>query len=147
MKIRAMLICLLMVISAVTSAQKVKYKDIFEFLEKKQYDVAEPLLKKYLETEQENPNAFLYMGIITMEKYAKMDPADAQAMAVRDEAVRYLHQAKQGITEKEVSKNEKYYAIYRRRNIRTGEMGVIHGDVITDIEGRISRLMGDSSGN
>jgi hypothetical protein len=124
-------------------SQKVKYKDIFPLLEKKQYDAAEPLLKKYLEKEQDNPNAVLYMGIIQMEKYFKLQSTDPQgAGKAKDEAIRYLTQAKNEVNEWEVSKNEDYYTYYKRRNVRTGKVEVNASDVTYDIENRLKKLNG-----
>ena len=140
---RPIIILVIMLLGGVPAiAQKVKYKDIFALLKSKQYDAAEPLLKKYIETETDNPNAYLYLGIIMSEKYAKMGAEGAQASAVRDEAQDYLVKAKMGITEKEVSRNEEYYAIYKRRNLRTGKIEVTVSDIVTDIDNRLARLSG-----
>jgi len=45
----------------VTYGQKVKYKDIFALLNSKQYEQAEPFLKRYLRENDDNPNAYLLM--------------------------------------------------------------------------------------
>lgn len=125
------------------SQKKIKYKDIFPLLEKKQYETAEPLLKKYLENEKDNPNAVLYMGIIQMEKYFKIQGTDPQgAKTAKDDAIRWLTQAKQDVNEWEVSKNEDYYSYYKRRNVRTGRVEVNASDVAHDIESRLKKLNG-----
>ena len=49
-------------------AQKVKYKDLIVLLTSKQYEKAEPFLKRYLKENDDNPNAYLYMGIVFQEK-------------------------------------------------------------------------------
>ena len=54
-------------------AQKVKYKDLIELLNAKQYEIAEPFLKKYLKDNTTNPSAYIYMGIIFQENAAKND--------------------------------------------------------------------------
>lgn len=144
MNTRSTIFLVIMLFSGVTAiAQKVKYKDIFALLKNKQYDAAEPLLKKYIETETDNPNAFLYLGIILTERFDKMLTEDAQASIVREAARDNLVKAKMGITEKEVSRNEEYYAIYKRRNLRTGKIGVTLSDVITDIDNRLAKLSED----
>ncbi|HEY0769095.1 MAG TPA: hypothetical protein VGD31_02085, partial [Sphingobacteriaceae bacterium] len=63
---------LLLLISSATFGQKVKYKDIFQLLSSKQYEQAEPFLKRYLKDGDES-SAFLYMGIIYQEKATKTD--------------------------------------------------------------------------
>src|SRR4051794_11714234 len=63
----------LLLAPACVYGQKVKYKDIFGLLSTKQYETAEPFLKKYLKENDDNPNAYLYMGIILQEKSSKMD--------------------------------------------------------------------------
>src|SRR5687768_16866303 len=88
-------------------AQKPKYKDIYALLEKKQYEAAEPLLRKYLETDKFNANAFLYMGIISMEKYYDPKLQDEQARnQAKNDAIYFFKQAKLWLNKKEVAKNE-----------------------------------------
>ena len=58
----------LMLCISTVYGQKVKYKDIWGLLSTKQYETAEPFLKRYLKENDDNPNAFLYMGIIYHEK-------------------------------------------------------------------------------
>src|SRR5687767_14514428 len=67
------ILVMLLCISFASQAQKVKYKDIFGLLSTKQYESAEPFLKKYLKENDDNPNAFLYMGITFHEKAGKID--------------------------------------------------------------------------
>src|SRR6267142_2371606 len=55
-------------------AQKVKYKDLVVLLTSKQYEKAEPFLKRYIKENDDNPNAHLYMGIVFQEKAAALDP-------------------------------------------------------------------------
>ena len=144
MHIRPIALLVIMLFCSVTAiAQKVKYKDIFALLKNKQYDAAEPLLKKYIETETDNPNAFLYLGIILTEKFDKMQTEEAKSSTVREAARDYLVRAKMGITEKEVSRNEEYYAIYKRRNLRTGKIEITLSDIITDIDNRLAKVSED----
>lgn len=139
-KNKRIVFCLLLLLTGIaTNAQKLKYKDIFDLLETKQYEVAEPLLKQYLEKEQDNPSAFLYMGIILMDKYYKTPEAEI-AKQIKNEAITSFEQAKLKLNEREVSKNEKYYSTYKRRNVRTGNMEVRLSDIVLDIDNRINRL-------
>jgi hypothetical protein len=123
-------------------AQKVKYKDIFGLLSTKQYEQAEPFLKKYLNVNDDNPNAFLFMAMIFQEKSAKMDvlKQTREAMYFGDSAMLYYDKAYKTIDEKELRKNKEYYQAYNRRDLRTGEFGVKLSDVQFDIEKRIQAL-------
>ena len=47
-----------------SAQKKIKYKDIFGLLNVKQYEQAEPFLKSYLKENDDNPNAYLFMGTI-----------------------------------------------------------------------------------
>jgi hypothetical protein len=122
------LIKFLLIIFVVPSlqAQKVKYKDIFGLLSSKQYEQAEPFLKKYLQENDDNPNAFLFMGIIYQEKSLKNDILKQLPIVVKntDSAVYFFNKAKSTINEKEIKRNDEYYQAYTRRDLRTGEFGV-----------------------
>jgi hypothetical protein len=52
------IVALMLLVSSAAHAQKVKYKDIFGLLKTKQYEAAEPFLRKYLKENDDNPNAF-----------------------------------------------------------------------------------------
>src|SRR5688572_12564016 len=106
--------------------QKVKYKDIFGLLSSKQYESAEPFLKKYLKENTDNPNAYLYMGIIYQDRANKDDilKNTRKTIAYMDSAIYFYDKAYKGLTEKEVKRNDEYYQLYNRRDLRTGEFGV-----------------------
>lgn len=119
--------------------QKIKYKDLFVLLSAKQYKEAEPFLKKYLKTNDDNPNAYLYMGLILEDKASHADilKETERYTALLDSAVLYYGLATKGMTEKEVSRNDEYYQMYNRRDLRTGKFGVKHSDVMLDLETRM----------
>lgn len=123
-------------------AQKVKYKDLFILLSAKQYDQAEPFLKKYLRDNDDNPNAYLFMGNIYNDKAAKKDMLLQTELMIQDmdSAVFFYHKATSGLTEKEVSRNEEYYEAYSRRDLRTGKFEIKLSDVKFDVEKKIQGL-------
>lgn len=137
--IKALLFCLL-----VSSAygQKIKYKDIWGLLNTKQYESAEPFLRRYLKENTDNPNAYLYMGIIFQEKSSKDDvlKQTLRMTANMDSAIFFYDKAYKTITEKEVKRNDEYYAMYNRRDLRTGEFGVKLSDIQFDLEKKIEGL-------
>lgn len=124
------------------SGQKVKYKDIFGLLNTKRYEEAEPFLKRYLKETSDNPNAFLYMGIIYQEKSAKNDvlKETKSALMYMDSAIYFYDKANKSITEKEIKRNDEFYQAYNRRDLRTGEFGVKLSDIQFDLEKKIEGL-------
>lgn len=123
-------------------AQKVKYKDLYGLLSTKQYEAAEPFLKRYLRETTDNPNAYLYMGIVFQEKSMKDDILrnTSRMISSMDSAVIFYDKAYKSITEKEVRKNSEYYQAYNRRDLRTGEFGVKLSDIQFDLEKRMEGL-------
>lgn len=130
---------LLILASPAVRGQKIKYKELFVLLSARQFTDAEPYLKKYLKDNTDNPNAYLYMGLVLEDKAAHVDilRETERYAGLLDSAVLYYGLATKGMTEKEVSKNEEYYQMYNRRDMRTGKFGVKHSDVILDLETRM----------
>lgn len=122
--------------------QKVKYKDIWGLLSTKQYEAAEPFLKKYLQETTDNPNAFLYMGIVYQEKSLKDDvlKQTKRVIATMDSSIVYYDKAYKTITEKEIKRNSEFYQAYNRRDLRTGEFGVKLSDIQFDLEKKMEGL-------
>lgn len=122
--------------------KKIKYKDIWGLLSTKQYEAAEPFLKAYLKDNDDNPNAFLFMGIIFQDKSGRDDVLKQTDLAIArmDSAIRFYDKAYRTITEKEIKRNDEYYQAYKRRDLRTGEFGVRLSDVQFDIEKRMEAL-------
>lgn len=124
------------------SQKKIKYKDIWGLLSTKQYEAAEPFLKKYLAENNDNPNAYLHMGIIYQEKSLRGDVLKQTRRTIQqtDSAITFYQKAYSSITEKELKRNDEYYQAYNRRDLRTGEFGIKLSDVQYDIEKRIEML-------
>jgi hypothetical protein len=123
--------------------QKVKYKDIYSLLSTKQYEAAEPFLKQYLASEQDNPNAFLFMGIIYQEKVAACHALrETQSLVTyADSAIHFLGKATSLLTERELKRNAEYYQAYNRRDLRTGEFGIALSDIQFDLQKRKEALL------
>jgi hypothetical protein len=135
------LVCFLMT-GYFTLAQKVKYKDLYLLLNAKEYAKAEPFLKKYLKDNDDNPNAFLFMGIIYQEKVNKADVLKQTEIFISnaDSAVIFYDKANKTITEREIRRNDDYYEAYKRRDLRTGDFGIKLSDIQFDLEKRIQGL-------
>jgi hypothetical protein len=125
-----------------SAQKKIKYKDIFGLLNTKQYEQAEPFLKTYLKENDDNPNAYLFMGIIYHEKSVKDDvlKQTALSLAHMDSAIQNYTKAYQTITEKEIKRNDEFYQAYNRRDLRTGEFGVKLSDIQFDVEKKLEGL-------
>ena len=113
-----------------SNAQKVKYKDLFQLLEAKKYDQAEPFLRTFLAAPKNagHPNAHLQMGKIY------------QARFYADSAITHYKKARSLLDEKEVRKNDVYYQAYLRRDLRTGKIGIKVSDVTFDLEKKVEVL-------
>jgi phage anti-repressor protein len=135
-------IFILSCISVESRAQKVKYKDLIELLKVKQYEKAEPFLRRYLKENDDNPNAFLYMGITLQEKAQANDVLKHTDILIArcDSSVMFFDKAYNMITEKELKRNDEYYEMYSRRDLRTGEFGIKISDVRLDLETRVKSL-------
>lgn len=140
-------ILILLLFSVSAQAQKLKYKDIYGLLSTKQYEKAEPFLKKYLLTEKENPNAFLFMGLIYQEKAATKDVLKEtdELFTVVDSAIFCYDRASALLNDRELKRNKEYYEAYNRRDLRTGEFGVSLSDIQFDLQKKKEALIARAS--
>ncbi len=122
--------------------QKLKYKDIFNLLSTNQFEAAEPFLKRYVRETPDNPNAFLYLGIIYDKKSQTVDILrnTTESINYMDSALLLYDRAYKTIDEKELKKNKDNYIMYFRRDLRTGEYGVKISDVRFEIETSTNNL-------
>jgi hypothetical protein len=134
------IIFILVSLSAV--GQKIKYKDLYSLLSTRQYETAEPILKNYIKDNSDNPNAYLFMGMIYHENALADDVLLNTERCVErmDSAILYYSKASTGITEKEIKKNKDYYTAYSRRDLRTGEFAVKVSDIQLDLESKMNSL-------
>jgi hypothetical protein len=142
MKCKFIILLAFLLSSVGVVAQKIKYKELFVLLSAKQYEQAEPFLKKYLKDNDDNPNAYYHMGLIYQDKSTKTDILKSTELVktLGDSAIFFLNLAHMGITEKELKRNDEYYESFSRRDLRTGEFGVSLSDVHLDIEKRMQGL-------
>ena len=144
-KMQLIRVFLLVLLPFTVSAQKIKYKEVFTLLSTKQYELAEPFLRKYIieNGSKAEPSSYLFMGIIYHEKTAKDDVLKQTEGAITniDSALYFLDLAYKNINEKEFKGSSKdYYAMYSKRDLRSGEFGAKLSDVQFDIEKRVSSL-------
>ncbi len=111
-------------------------------LNTKQYDLAEPFLKDYLKEITDNPNSYLFMGIIYKQKAEADDILLNTDKCIQhmDSAIFFFDKVLKIIDEKEVRKNKDYYVMYNKRDLRTGEFGVKLSDIQYDLEKKIEGL-------
>ncbi|MEQ8904612.1 hypothetical protein [Ekhidna sp.] len=143
MKFKSIILIALTFISTVCLAQKLKYKDIYPYLEAKNYKQGIPKLKAYLtdiENQSEaNPN--YQMGIWLHERFNNLDGSNsAMLVQVGDSAIVFLTKAKSLIDDKEVKKQKDYYQEFVRRDLRSGKFAIKVSDVHLDIEKRIAAI-------
>lgn len=106
------LLFIILLIPVTLVAQKVKYKDIFPQIAAANDDEARNQLIKYLFTDLQHPNANLRLGLIYERKYRTTDVLSdyRRALAFAEKSKLQFIKSKTLIDEKEVSRNEEYYA-------------------------------------
>ncbi|MBX2916833.1 MAG: hypothetical protein KF856_16310 [Cyclobacteriaceae bacterium] len=140
---RSVLSLIVLVLVAATAwGQKVKYKDLIELLNARNYEVAEPFLKRYLKENTDNISAYLYMGIVYHDKSQRNDILKQPEALITniDSAVYFFEKVAPLITERELKRNKENYQMYLRRDVRTAEFAIKLSDVTLDIETRLKSL-------
>jgi hypothetical protein len=143
MKLKYILLAVLISGSTMGLAQKLKYKDIYPYLEAKNYKQGIPKLKSYLSVDENKSEASpnYQMGIWLHERFKELDDANAAMLSqVGDSAIAYLSKAKSLIDDKEVKKQKDYYQGFVRRDLRSGKFAIKVSDVHLDIENRIENI-------
>ncbi|UXP32219.1 hypothetical protein N6H18_17915 [Reichenbachiella agarivorans] len=134
-------ILILLCCTVFQQVQAQKYKDIFALLEAKNYDTAIPMLRSYLSDKKKateaNPN--LRMGLYYEELVAgyHLVKDSTAILEAADSSLKYLVIAKTLIDEKELKKNDEFYQMYYRRDLRTGDFGIKLSDVQLDLDNKI----------
>ncbi|TRX52644.1 hypothetical protein FNH22_21580 [Fulvivirga sp. M361] len=125
-------------------AQKVKYKDLYPLLESSQYELAIPLLRNYLTDAKGalNTNANVQLAVYMEQQAMKSDVLKEPQTVIHftDTAITYYRKSRGLLTEKELKKNDTYYAQYERRDVRTGKVGVKLSDIQYQWDKKIESL-------
>ncbi|HRG08231.1 MAG TPA: hypothetical protein PLJ08_06605 [Cyclobacteriaceae bacterium] len=143
MQTRSVLSCLVLILFTSTGwAQKVKYKDLIELLNSRNYEVAEPFLKRYLKENTDNVSAYLYMAIVYQDKAQRNDILKQPDVLIDniDSAIFFFEKVAPLITERELKRNDNNYQMYLRRDVRTAEFAIKLSDVTLDIETRLKNI-------
>ncbi|MGM0582509.1 MAG: hypothetical protein ACQETL_17655 [Bacteroidota bacterium] len=120
-------------------SQRVRYKNVFPLLQSKDYETAEPLLLQFLEKNDDEANAYFYLGEITVSKLdtVKIFPTTEKYDSMANLAIKSYEKAITLVDDREVRKNDEYYMAYNRRDLRTGKFGIKKSDVHLDYENKI----------
>ncbi|MCV9387218.1 hypothetical protein [Reichenbachiella ulvae] len=140
--IRKPILTLVFALVALSSlAQRIKYKDVYPMLEVKNYDAAIPMLRQFLSDDKndDHANAHLQMGMYYEGKVANYHLIEDSTaiISAADSALFYFEKASKLIDDKELRKNDEYYQMYYRRDLRTGDFGIKLSDVQLDVENKI----------
>lgn len=113
------------------SLAQVSYSDLYKKLERKHYDEAEPLLRRYLrEAKINNPSAMIFMGNIFYENALEemMGDNDASTRQLLDSA-RYFYELALSTLEESFKGKEKYYHAFVKKRPKKITMNMVKNDV------------------
>lgn len=108
------ILIILLLITSTVAAQKVRYKDVFPKLGDPGDEKTIILLKDFLLTDLEHPNTNFLLAVSYEKKYNEADVLQnykGALMYAEQCALRYL-KCRTLVDEKEVSRNEEYYAFF-----------------------------------
>jgi 2-oxo-4-hydroxy-4-carboxy--5-ureidoimidazoline (OHCU) decarboxylase len=120
-------------------AQRIKYKNLFPILQSKDYKTAEPQLLTFLEENNDEANAYFYLGEIIVSKLDSVEifPTTEKYDSMINKAIAAYKKSIELVDDREVRKNDEYYAAYNRRDLRTGKFGIKKSDIHLDYENKI----------
>jgi len=125
-----------------TEAQRIRYKNLFPILQSKDYKTAEPQLLKFLEENDDEANAYFYLGEIIISKLDTIEifPSTQKFDSMANRAIEAYKKSISLVDDREVRKNDEYYAAYNRRDLRTGKFGIKKSDIHLDYENKIKEV-------
>ncbi|WP_296619583.1 hypothetical protein [Marivirga sp.] len=131
----------LLFISSV-EAQRIRYKNLFPILQSKDFTSAEPQLLKFLEDNDDEANAYFYLGEIIVSKLDTVIifPSTEKYDSMANLAISAYKKSISLVDDREIRKNDNYYAAYNRRDLRTGKFGIKISDIHLDYENKIKEI-------
>lgn len=123
-------------------SQRVRYKNIFPLLQSKDYISAEPLLLQFLQENDDEANAYFYLGEIINSKLDTVEifPSTEKYDSMANLAIDSYKKAISLVDDRELRKNDDYYMAYNRRDLRTGKFAIKKSDVHLDYENKIASV-------
>lgn len=123
-------------------SQRIKYKNVFPLLQSKDYKTAEPQLLQFLKDNDDEANAYFYLGEIITSKLDTVEifPSTEKYDSMANLAINSYKKAISLVDDREVRKNDDYYMAYNRRDLRTGKFGIKTSDVHLDYENKITSV-------
>lgn len=123
-------------------AQRIRYKNLFPILQSKDYKAAEPQLLQFLEDNDDEANAYFYLGEIIVSKLdtVRIFPSTSKFDSLANLAIDAYKKSISLVDDREVRRNDDYYAAYNRRDLRTGKFGIKISDIHLDYENKIKEI-------
>lgn len=124
-------------------AQRIRYKNLFPILQSKDYKAAEPQLLQFLEDNDDEANAYFYLGEIIVSKLdtVRIFPSTSKFDSLANLAIDAYKKSISLVDDREVRRNDDYYAAYNRRDLRTGKFGIKISDIHLDYENKIKEII------
>jgi len=114
--------------------------DILIQINSREYQAAEKSIIKYLESNEKDGVAHLWLGEILFRKAQSVSSNSSELISAADSALTEYSKAGSYLTTSEVKRNSKYFKMYERRDLRTGSFSVKYEDITYDIESKKGKL-------
>ena len=139
MKTTIMIVFATMLAITTLCGQKIKYEDLYQLLQAKQFENAEPFLRIYIKRNENDANACLFMGIVFEDKLSRTGNTSLIINYV-DSALLFYNKVLEKLTTSQINENKEYYEMYTRRNPKNGKFEILLEDVQQDIGRKIEKL-------
>ena len=142
---RVFVIVLLLTVgfSPKSDAQRIRYKNLFPILQSKDYKTGAPQLLQFLEENDDEANAYFYLGeiIVSQLDSAEIFPSTEKFDSMANRAIEAYKKSMALVDDREIRKNDDYYAAYNRRDLRTGKFAIKISDIHLDYENKIKEVV------